>query len=503
MRVCKFLLSTFIVFIFFNCSILFPQNRNIINLNLDSAVRIAMENSYRVRELRMEIERRRHELKSRQASLKSKVYMNLRAPEINSISDYKWNSVIGKEEIIREDTRRWQTDLSIRQPVILFGHPTNGYLSLNNRMYRFLQADGKKEIDYYNRYFIKFEQPLFLPNYLKNDIEEAELNVERNELDFMRNIAGMLDDISDDYYDIFSVKNRIRIYRDHVQNLSELAKLIKDISSGESSPDIMQVEVELANSREQLNETQINLRRELTGMKQRLRLSDTDSLDVEARIQEIVPFTVNREQAIEYGLKFQPYLQQRQIDRRRHEIWYEETKARDSFRVNLQMTYGQEKNDKNYRELWEEQDNSYSVSVNAYVPIWDWGERKERIKAEEISIKRTDLDIEEERHDIVVDIENAIDDLEEYQTRVLGMIKNLDMSRKLADISLDRYRAGEISITDLLTIMNSHRDSEINRLDAYLGYRESLLVLMFETYYDYEHDIPLITKILDLEESSQ
>jgi outer membrane protein len=497
-----FLTIVLVSLFIFNSPVRSLQAQNTIHLTIDTALGIAMENSYRVREISMDIEQGRHRLKSRQAGLKSKVYMNLRAPEFNSASDYKWNSVLGKDEIIREDTRRWQTDLSIRQPVIILGRPTNGYLSLNNQIYRYLQTNGYNEIDYYNRYFVKFEQPLFSPNYLKNDVEDAKLDLENRELEFISDIAEMIEDISEDYYDILLMINRQRIYSEQVETLSELALMINEISADESSPEVMQIQMELANSRDQLNEAQVSLRRNLTGLKQRLRIDDADTLEVEARIQEIVPITVDRAQAVAYGLKLQPNIQQREINRRRQETRFEETKARDSFRVDLEMTYGQEKHDKNYRELWDEQDNSYSVSVRAYVPIWDWGERKERIKAEEINIKRTDLDLEEERHKIVVDIENAIDNLEEYQTRALSMAENLKISQKLVDISRNRYRAGEISITDLLTILNSRRNSKLNQLDVNIRYRESLLNLMMETYYDYENDIPLVDRILELENNN-
>ena len=154
-----------------------PYAREIINLTLDNAVDIAMESSYRIKQLELGIERNRYWLKARQASLKSRVDMNLNAPEYKVVSDYKWNSTLKKDEIIRENTRLWQMDLAVRQPVVLLGYPTNGYLSLNNKVYRYLQQDGYKDVNYYNRYYLKFEQPFFLPNELKNNIEDADRNL--------------------------------------------------------------------------------------------------------------------------------------------------------------------------------------------------------------------------------------------------------------------------------------------------------------------------------------
>ena len=138
------------------------ENRKI-ELTLTTAVRIAMDNSYRIKQLRLGIERTRYWLRAERAGLKTKFYMNIRAPEIEDLSDYKWNSTLQRDEIVRQNTQRLQMDLSIRQPVIFFGYPTNGYLSLNNMVYKYIQKDnGNSDISYYNRYFIKFEKPFLL-----------------------------------------------------------------------------------------------------------------------------------------------------------------------------------------------------------------------------------------------------------------------------------------------------------------------------------------------------
>ena len=53
-------------------------------------------------------------------------------------------------------------------------------LSLNNRIYGHTQVDndGNSDRRCYNRYFVRYTQPPFKPNGLKNDIEGAELDLE-------------------------------------------------------------------------------------------------------------------------------------------------------------------------------------------------------------------------------------------------------------------------------------------------------------------------------------
>src|SRR5690606_2257535 len=119
-----------------------------------------------------------------------------------------------------ENTRRWEADLSVRQPVILFGYPTNGTLSLNNRMYRYSQMGENRDIRYYNRYFVEYEQPLFQPNGMKNDLEEATLDLERSELEFQEDFIEMVHNLADDYYELVEAAYEGEIAAGRVEDLA-------------------------------------------------------------------------------------------------------------------------------------------------------------------------------------------------------------------------------------------------------------------------------------------
>ncbi len=477
-------------------SVVSAHAQKTIDLTLKTAVEIAMGNSYRIRQLELGIERTRYWLKARQAGLKSNVYIDIKAPNFNYLSDYKWNSTLQKDEIIKTNTGLWQMDLSIRQPVVLLGYPTNGYLSLNNKMYRYTQKiDDQKGTNFYNRYFIKYEQPLFLPNELKNDIEEAKLDLDRNELEYLDNQVSLIEQIGYEYYDLLLYACRSVIYRNQIENLDQVMHIVSEFTTRDTSRAIeaKQVQVELANARERLLTTQSNLRLGLARMKQRLRLDAQDSISV-APDMEIVPVTVDIDKAVEYGYTLRPRLRLLAITRRQDEINLQSTKGNNAFHMHLEMTYGLEKQDEEYENLWREHDNSYSVSVNAYVPIWDWGRRKYNIEAQEISIKRTDLSIEESRNQIKSEIINGIETLREYQQRALSMKENRDVAVELTAMSLVQYRENRLSLQDLLQIITRQRETENNFIDAYMGYRRALLSLMADTHYDYEHNISVLDR---------
>ena len=162
----KFALRVFIYPLFIPV-MLFSEE---IRLTLDSAVEIMMNNSYRIRRLQMRIREKRYWLTAEQAGLKSSAYMNLTVPDLNKSSDYKWDSILKRNTIYRENTDRWQMDFTIKQPIILFGYPTNGNVSLNYKVWRYSQRDGSSYTNYYNRLYLRVVQPFFFSNKKKNYI---------------------------------------------------------------------------------------------------------------------------------------------------------------------------------------------------------------------------------------------------------------------------------------------------------------------------------------------
>jgi outer membrane protein TolC len=473
------------------------QPTNVIDLTLDNTVKISMERSDRVKQLELSIDRTRQYLKASRAGLKTKLSMNLKAPVIEAVSEYKWNSILQKDEIVRRNTRLWQMDFSVRQPVIFFGFPTNGYVSLNNKIYRYTQKNGGDDVTYYNRYFLKYEQPFFQPNRLKNAIENAELDLEENELEYLRDIVEIINRAYDDYYDIFQFSYQNEINSRNVESLATILEIIDSQLSEDKSRELdkIQVQVEHANAQEEVFKNLSNLRLEILRLKQKLDLNEQDSIRVSTEAR-IIPIYVELEQAIDYAFNLRPQIRLLQNRKRQNEIYLNNTKGNNAFRINLEMTYGIEKQDEYYKNLWDENDNSYSVAVNAYIPLWDWGQRKARIEASRINLKKTDLWIEETTSNIESEIAQAVSNLEEYQERALKMDRNKEMAKEITLLTIDRYRNKEISLQDLLQTIKRQKETEENFLNAYNGYRRSLLTLTLYTYYDFENDIKLLDQFL-------
>ena len=473
------------------------QEANVVRLTLERMVDLALSNSFQVRQLNMSIDRTRFNLQAERARLKSRIDLNVSAPDFQSIAEPRWNSTLQREEIIHENSRRFEAQLSIRQPVVLFGYPTNGYLSLNNRIYRYnqLDNDGVSDLRYYNRYFVSYTQPLFQPNGLRKDIEGAELDLEDSQLRFYRDVVELVADLSDDYFELFGISYQELINGSHVENLTAAVAAAETLSAADSTRtiEVGQIRVELANASEQVRQSESQFRLNAASLRTRLNLAETDSITLSPLIS-VRPVTTNTEQATQFAMELSPRIRQLNISLRENEIRLEETKGRRGFRMDLGFSYGREAQDPIFDQIWADPSNSYTIDVNAYLPIWDWGERSSRIEGSRIALDQSRLRREEAEQSIRSDMRNQVRNVGEFEDRALAMEQNLGLATGLSESSLELYEQGLISALDLLQSFRRQVDTANNFLDAYLGWRRALLRIQQLTFYDFELDLPLLER---------
>ena len=255
----------------------------------------------------------------------------------------------------------------------------------------------------------------------------------------------------------------------------------------------MQAQLQLVNAGELQMKNLSELRLRMLNMKQRLRLDVNDSLFVKHEIA-LKKINIDFIQALEFGYTLRPHLQLLRIEKRRREIRLNNAHGWDAFHLDLEITFGLEKNHDRYQAMWEEYDNSHSISLNAYIPIWDWGRRKARIGAERVNVKRAELNIEENRSSLKSAINTTITNLEDYQRRALNLRESVKMAQEICELSIRQYRDNNLSLQGVLQVIERQKETELNFLEAYLGFRRELQEIKGLTYFDYETNISMIDK---------
>ncbi|MCJ7628235.1 MAG: TolC family protein, partial [Longimicrobiales bacterium] len=230
------------------------------------------------------------------------------------------------------------------------------------------------------------------------------------------------------------------------------------------------------------------------GVKRDLGLSDADSIAI-TPVFSLDPVPIDMDQAVEYARELTPRMRNLAIDLRSSEIRLDETKGRGGFQMNLNMSYGRERLDEEFKNLWVDPDNSYTVNVTAAIPLWDWGERKARLASSEIGIQQTLLSIEEQELEMVSNVRNEVLNVRDREARTLAMRENLELAREVSEASFQRYQAGAITVLDLLLSLRREKDTAENFLEAYLSWRSSLRTVQEQTYFDFETGVPVLESL--------
>ena len=130
--------------------------------------------------------------------------------------------------------------------------------------------------------------------------------------------------------------------------------------------------------------------------------------------------------------------------------------------------------------------------MNASVPIWDWGERGARIEAARVNLRRSTLQLEEAEVEIVSDVENEIQDVLELQA--WAVTNGREPGTRGGHFGPEPGRVsrglpfGPRSVADAPA--RGGHGGEL--LDAYTGWRQSILQLQELTYYNFEFDVPVM-----------
>ncbi|MFC1629483.1 hypothetical protein ACFL3H_10300, partial [Gemmatimonadota bacterium] len=194
-----------------------PAPGDTLEIDLELALRLALDRSWRMESERLDLTRDRYNLDASRAALRSNASLDLTFPDYDQSIQEIIDPDTGDPKVISSSAARYSSSVSIRQPL-----PTNGVLSLNGVVTR-TQDDlikytpGKKT--YYGRMFLRFTQPVLQPNEIKMDIRRAELRLERTELSFRDSEISIVNTVTEDFFDLYELAFEDNLAREELLRL--------------------------------------------------------------------------------------------------------------------------------------------------------------------------------------------------------------------------------------------------------------------------------------------
>ena len=209
--------------------------------------------------------------------------------------------------------------------------------------------------------------------------------------------------------------------------------------------------------------------------------------DVEAE-----PVKVDLQMAIDNGLRSRMELRQREIDLETSQFEMIRTKAMNEFNGTMNLAFGVIGDNEKLMDIFDQTTRNPQAQISFNIPIFDWGERKARIRAQEASMKSQELNLDEQKKQIIIDIREAYRNLQNQVNQIEIARQNERNAQLTYEINLERYENGDLTGMDLNLYQTQLSNQKINYAQALINYKIELLNLKIQSLYDFEKDQPVI-----------
>ncbi|MFV0521035.1 MAG: TolC family protein [Mangrovibacterium sp.] len=458
-------------------------------ITLDKAMQVAEEHSPTLQSTLLNLERSQQLLKAQKASMKSQFLMTL-----DPVS-YGQNRSFDDFSSSWYTSENFQTSGTFRvdQPIL----PTNGTISLVNQFgWQINNSSAASATDnksFSNNLYLSISQPLFTYNSLKQDLKVLELDLENTNLSYAMQRLNLERDVTQYFYNVYMAQMSLSIAKDELANTQKSYEISKNkVEAGLlAKEELLQSELNFVEAKSSVQNAEVSLENAKDVFKQYVGMDIYEDITVMASL-DVTPVDVDVKQATEYALSSRMELRQREIDIKNSQFDLISTKSTNEFKGDLNLSVGIIGQDQKLSNIYANPTRNPNVSLSFNVPIFDWGERKARIRAQETVIQTQKLNYETEKTQIIVDVRSTIRSLKNQLVQIDISEKSEKNAQLTYEINLERYANGDLTGMDLSQYQSQLSSAKKSSAQALIDYKIQLLNLKIQTLYDFVKKSPII-----------
>jgi outer membrane protein TolC len=463
-------------------------------LTLQSALDIASSNSPDIRRSLLNLERSEQSLKAQNAALKSNFSLGLTPlsyDQTRSFDNYnaKWYT---------SKTAQSYGTFTVSQPIL----PTDGTISLMNRFgYQSktsVVGSNTQESNAFTNYLsLSVAQPLFTYNRTKLQLKELELDLENAQLNYSMQKLNLEKQVTQFFYNVYLAQMNLSISQDEFTNTQKSYEITQNkVTAGiAAKEELYQAELNFATAKSTVQNAQVTLDNYKDQFKQYIGMNILDEITVMTDVA-LNPVVVDVNKAIEYGLNSRMELRQREIDVETSQFDLIRTKAINEFRGDVNLSVGLSGDDPALQNIYDNPTNNPRVSLSFNLPLYDWGERKARIKAQEAVIQTQTLNLDEEKKQITVDIRRVYRNIQNLANQIEIAAQNEKNAQLTYEINLERYANGDLTSMDMNLFQNQLSTKKMTYAQSLIDYKIELLNLKIQSLYDFEKNEAIVPEYM-------
>lgn len=455
------------------------------NLTLEDALQYSIDHSPELQNALLNLERYKLSLEAQKASLKSKFSLTLNPFSYsNSRSfDNRFSQWYTNESFSSNGT------FSITQPIIW----TDATVSLNNKFgwqsNTSTSGTSNKNQAFSNDLYLSINQPLFTYNRTKVDLESIERDYENALINYALRRLSLESSITSSFYNVYTAKNNLEISEAELKDAQQNFDIIKNKVEADLSArdELYQAELNVAQAVSTVDNRKVSLENAKDDLKKILGIEIERDFDITAEITA-KPVPINMMLAIESALSSRLELRQREISRIEQDIQMKQIKENNSLDGNLSLSLGIMGDNEDFNKIYDHPTNNPRVSMSLSIPLFDWGERKARIKAQEIAIKMYDMETDEERKSIEIAVRKSCRSLRNLEAQIAIAEQSVQNAQLTYDLNAERYRNGELTGMEMNQFQTQLSNQKMSYVSTLINYKLELLNLKIISLYDFEND---------------
>ena len=449
-------------------------------LTLDEALSIALKQSYNIQSANYSLISSEKSLEAQKLGLRSLVSLSVDVPSYTRSLRTSFDPTTGTDNFYSTENTMIQTTLSISQPVMF----TNGNISLSGVLQgnRQIDVNSVQTNNYFSNLIISLNQPLFQINTQARTLERAEINLEKAQRSFTQQQKDLVYSVSSGFYGLVKTKKNLEITKEKVRQTEESYTTASNkFKAGLIAEDqVLQLEVELSSSKNELLGAIQSFEDAKNDFKILIGLPLSENVDVEGEVDYKI-VTVNVEEAVQSALKNRPDILNAEKDLYLTELSIEETDARSEIKANLKASYGINKNADQFESIFNRFADTRSVSLNVSIPLIDWGKNAREVEASEANYEQSKLSFQNKKDNIRKEITSAINQLNSTKARVEVLSKSVGIAERSYNISLERFKVGNITSFELSQSRLRLTEAKLSSLSALIEYKLSVVDLERKT----------------------
>ncbi len=462
-------------------------------LTLEESIALALKQGYAVQNTTSQYLATKKNYESALRKLRTSVDLTIDAPNFSESLTSQFNPLTQRYEFYELRTMRFQTGLSITQPVVF----TGGTLTLRESVFGRNQTSGltgssRSNQDFFNNFLIEYRQPLLTANMHRINAERASIGLEQAEADFLRNQLDVIFNVTDGFFTLYQLSQRVQITQEQVKQNQESYETARNKFAAGLIPEVevLQSVVDLVTSQNELLNTQRELERAKNAFRLLVGLSSQDDVETIAQIA-YRPVLIDSAKAIASALERRSEILTAARNRDLRAMDVDVASSANNFRLDVTATYGFNRNDSELHRVWRDFGRIRSAALNISIPLFDWGSNRMQVEAAKIQHQNALASHDYVRQQVQQEVIDLLNRIRVAESRIQVLEKVVAVAQKSYDISLSRFRAGTINRNDLAQAQQRLTLAKLNSLGALIDYQIGLADLRRKTLFDFEKNEPV------------